>query len=167
MDNRTIVDLILNKTDYDSMAQIANGVSYVNDNGYMFGLNILGALFFAVPRSIWPGKPIDTGSVLAQYIRYPNENLSAPLWGEAYLAFGLLGVVGLFVVAGYLLRRLYARSLIKFDSSTTRLMSGFGFCLPPLAVYEVLILRGSLLQAMARLVVLGLVLFLCTKKVDA
>lgn len=163
-DSRGIAEMILEKSDYDSMVQVGNAITYVTQTGYSMGENLLGALLFWVPRSIWPDKPIDTGTELAQYVSYHNPNLSAPLWAEGYWAFGIVGVVLVFWLLGYVCGR-----LSYVDSVQRRLFgsfNGWAFILAPLAVYEVLILRGSLLQAMSRLTVLVFLLVACTAVVS-
>ncbi|MFJ6098197.1 O-antigen polymerase [Williamsia muralis] len=160
-----VVGTMLNKTDYDSMPQVGNLISYVHSNGFSFGDNLLGSVFFMVPRSVWPSKPIDTGSVLAEYIRYGNANLSAPLWGELYLSFGVVGVA----VGFWALGRIYGRFSTSWNqgfglTGLTTQLSISTFFMIPVAVYLVLILRGSLLQSMSRFVVVVLLLWICTAR---
>ena len=141
------------KPDFDAFAQIENGVSYVNDQGYQMGSQLSGAVLFAVPRAVWNGKAEDTGTVLARFIRWPNTNLSAPLWIELYVDFSWPGVLAGFVALGYVSARLDA------DSRRLRVLKGTNVAVlraagPALAVFLVLVLRGSLLQATGTGVVL-------------
>lgn len=164
-ENRGVIQMILEKSDYDSMVQIGNSIKYADVYGYSFGDNFVGAFFFWVPRMVWPDKPIDTGSSLAQFVNYHHENLSAPLWAESYIAFGLVAVVGIFGVFGYLCGRLSRVDAVQRAVLGT--ISGWTFILVPLSVYVVLILRGSLLQSMSRLAVLVAVLLFCTASFKA
>jgi oligosaccharide repeat unit polymerase len=158
------LEFITSKTDYDSIAQIGNAVAYTQGHGFTYGRQGLGALFFFVPRSVWPDKPIDTGSLLAHDIGYPNENLSGPLWAELFIDFGFAGVA-----IGFLLLGLGAAALertlraIKSAPARSR-VSAMQFAVPVLALYGVLILRGSLLQAMGRFAVLVFMLWLFTAR---
>ena len=93
------------KGDFDSFAEIANAVSYSQERGHTDGGQVLGALGFWVPRSAWPTKSSDTGILLAHYIGYPNTNLSAPLWAEAYIDFGWLAVGVVFLALGLVSER--------------------------------------------------------------
>ena len=81
-----------------------------------------------------------------------NVNLSSPLWAEAWINFGLPGVVATLALVGLMAKRLD---------------SGFGALKGPadavgylgvsiLAGYMFILLRGSLLQSMGRLMVLAL-----------
>lgn len=158
----SVTSFILDKTDYDAMTQVGNSIEYSSSQGSTLGYQSLGALLFWVPRQIWPSKPIDTGSLLAQSIGYPNANLSAPLWGELYIDFGVIGVLAAFFAVGAAVgpvSRRYVRSFARDD-----ILTATQFVYPVLCLYAVLLLRGSLLQAMGRLVVLIVILFLCTRR---
>ncbi|WP_420176036.1 hypothetical protein [Luteococcus sp. OSA5] len=135
--------------DFDSFFQIVNGVEYVEAEGAANGRQLLGVLLFAVPRKIWPEKPVDTGILLANFKGYDFTNLSAPLWCEFFVNGGwLFLVLGMFCV-GYLLRHL--------DLECQRSLAIFGH-LPLLACilpfYMLILLRGSLLQATANLFII-------------
>src|SRR6202795_1429286 len=53
---------------YDSWANIYTAVEIVKVHGVQWGHQLLGALLFFVPSSIWGGKPLATGIFLAQYL---------------------------------------------------------------------------------------------------
>lgn len=148
--------------DYDSYAQTVNTVMYVDQNGITWGNQLLGVLLFWVPRSLWPGKPYDTGIFLADFRGYGFNNLSAPLPAELYINFGWTGVIVGSILLGMLLRRL--------DASSERRLRAIGLptilgCALPF--YMVLLLRGSLLQAASNLVVMLVVWwFITTPRAD-
>jgi hypothetical protein len=143
--------------DYDSYQQITLGVAYTRINGMQMGRQLTGAALFFVPRSVWPAKPQDTGTVLAQSAGYRFTNLSAPLWIEGYLDFGPLGVIlllgGLGLVSATIDRRFAAGITQRGPWFVAGAILGF---------YQVLVLRGSLLQSMARLSVIVLCLVAVT-----
>jgi hypothetical protein len=135
--------------DYDSFAQINNTAFYVAAEGATMGGQALGVLLFWVPRSIWPNKPVDTGILLAEHRGYGFTNLSAPLPAELFVNGGWVLLVLGMLAFGYALRR--------WDVSTEQALSARGVptvlgCIVPF--YLLLILRGSLLQAMASLAVI-------------
>lgn len=140
--------------DYDQMTMFANTVTYVEDGpGHTLGGQALGAVLFAVPRSIWPGKPIDTGVEIGQYMNNNLVNLSEPVWAELWLDFGFAGMVLAMLLLGVAVRRVdagYDRLLRWYPRTTSATM----LLVPALAGYEFILLRGSLLQAMGRLSVL-------------
>ena len=145
------------KGDYDASALLPATIEYVDKVDYTYGGQALGTLLFFVPRALWPEKPIDTGRLIAQTLDLPYENISGPLWTEAYINFGLVGIAVTCMAAGYLTSRLDQR----FEQHRSGLIL---VLVPLLAGYELILLRGSLLQAMGRLVVLLALLLLITKR---
>jgi hypothetical protein len=164
-----VIDALTIKGDYDANAQVANAVAFVDANGHTDGHQIEGALLFWLPRSVWPDKAIDTGTLIGQFINFQNLNLSCPLWAEGYVDFGWLGVVALLGLVGYFSRR----ADWAFERQLDRRLAGTalegptlaGILVPILAGYELLVLRGSLLEAMGRMItLLVLALWLSKKK---
>jgi hypothetical protein len=139
--------------DYDSYQQIAAGVDYVQVHGFATTGVLLGPALFWVPRSLWQDKPAETGIVLAQFEGYANTNLSAPLWIEMYLEGGYVFVFIVFVLLGVIWRRLDQR----FVESRPWHGGVIRMTVPLLAVYQVFVLRGSLLTSTGRLVLLAVV----------
>ncbi len=135
--------------DFDSFAQILNTSWFVDLHGVTWGLQFIGVIFFWVPRTIWPSKPFDTGSLLAQAKGYSFENLSAPLPAEFFINFGWIGVLLGMAFVGYKLRQ----TDIAFESHLQEfgIPTVLGSILP---WYSLLIWRGSLLQATANLAVI-------------
>nr|WP_311053053.1 oligosaccharide repeat unit polymerase [Rhodococcus qingshengii] len=154
-----VVNSLING-DFDSFGQIVNTANLVSVEGFQFGQQGLGALLFWVPRSVWPNKPVDTGILLAEFRGYWFTNLSAPIVAEFFIDGGwVLLVIGMFLL-GWWMRR--------WDGLTELTIEKFGS--PPiiaaiLPFYMLLVLRGSLLQAMSYLaVILGSAFFLREKE---
>ena len=146
--------------DFDSFDQINNTVYFVAARGITWGDQLLGVIFFWVPRSLWPDKAIDTGVLLAQFRGYSFQNLSAPLWAEFFINGGWpLLVLGMILV-GFVARRWDAGLNLQILATGTPTLVG---CIVPF--YLLIILRGSLLQAMASLaVVLVLSWFITSRR---
>lgn len=132
--------------DYDSFAQINNAVSYVADVGATSGRQALGVLLFWVPRAVWPAKPVDTGILLAEYRGYGFTNLSAPLPAEFYINGGWAFLVIGMIAFGYAIKGWDRRSEDNLARLGVPTLVG---CILPF--YLLIVLRGSLLQAMAYL----------------
>jgi hypothetical protein len=140
--------------DYDVFPMLATTTSFVRDNGLQAGRQALGVVLFALPRSIWPNKPVDTGTVLAGYLHNDqNYNLSSSLWSEGYIDFGPIGLIAYLALLGIIARR-----LDSMYSARRRQRAGplsiWAVATPIFAGYELIILRGPLLQATGRAVVL-------------
>jgi len=134
--------------DFDSFNQINNTVYFVASKGITWGDQLLGVVFFWVPRALWPDKAIDTGVLLAEFRGYTFQNLSAPLWAEFFIngSWPLL-VVGMILV-GFAARRWDSRLDAQIIATGTPTL--LGSIVP---FYLLIVLRGSLLQAMASLAV--------------
>ena len=137
--------------DYDAFWQVANASTYWASGDAGLGRQALGVVLFWLPRSAWPGKPLDTGVQLALVHHYPTQNLSAPLWAEALANGGLVAVVLVFVALGFLVRSL-DRAVVR-SLPTGGLWVVAGAVLP---AYFVIVLRGSLLQATGTLAIMVL-----------
>jgi hypothetical protein len=152
-----VVRTLTTKPDYDSFEMIYTGIQYTRDVGFRYGNQALADIFFFVPRALWSSKAPDTGALLGVYYNLPNTNLSAPLWIEAYIDFGYFGVIAIFFVYGLIMRRADDR-FVKGDSPFAQ------FAIPLLAGYSCILLRGSLLAAMARLAVMLGIIWLVSKR---
>lgn len=132
--------------DFDGLVQTMNTTRYVDLKGVTWGEQAAGVALFWVPRGWWEDKPIDTGGLVAQSAGYQFTNMSAPLWAEMFINGGwvLLAVGAL--TFGWWVRRWDDRAV-----SSGAATSPLAMILP---FYLVILLRGSLLQAMAYLAVL-------------
>ncbi|MDN3481486.1 O-antigen polysaccharide polymerase Wzy [Arthrobacter sp. APC 3897] len=144
--------------DYDQFTMLANTLGYTLDHGIAWGMQALGPLLFWVPRVAWPEKPLDTGVEVGMWMNSNNLNLSAPLWAEAWINFGLLGLILVFVGLGLLARRLDSGFRAEILSKGSVGYLGISI----FAGYLFIILRGSLLQSMGRLMILVLSILILT-----
>jgi oligosaccharide repeat unit polymerase len=140
----------LESLDYDSYAQVALTVRYVQQNGHTHGKQALGGLLAPVPRSIWPAKPRDTGIVLGEFAGYAFTSISAPLWAEAYIDGGWVATLLLFAALGWF----SAWADRRYRASVATGYGVFGIAVPAVALYQIMTLRGSFLQQAPRLMLL-------------
>lgn len=145
--------------DFASPQQVVNGLLYVEEYGYTLGRQLAGTVFIAVPRAVWLNKPIDTGDVVAPEAGF---NVSAPLWTEGWVDFGLAGVFAFLMAYGWVGGRLdgaYSRSAGS--------ASAFAPLMPILAGYGLFILRGSLMPALGNFFPVILLFFLLMRRQSA
>jgi hypothetical protein len=135
--------------DYDAFQQIANTVTFVSDDGITYGHQLLGALFFWVPRAVWPDKPVGSGQFVAENLGYSFTNLSSPLWAEAYINAGLVGVMAILLLYGLVTSLLQQRYVA---STKTRGLFFIGGLVPILAGFQIFFLRGDLQNGIAYVV---------------
>ncbi len=138
----------LGNPDYDAVWQVSNALAYWSSGAAEVGRQALALPFFWVPRSVWPGKPTDTGILLANFQSYPLTNLSAPLWAEAIVNGGIICLVLVFLILGLAVHWLDLRVMSSLSSSGPWLVAGAIF-----PAYSLILLRGSLLQATGAVVV--------------
>ncbi|MET4645405.1 hypothetical protein OG894_34920 [Streptomyces sp. NBC_01724] len=148
--------------DYDQVGMFANTITYVRSgSGHTFGRQMAGSLLFAVPRSVWPDKPMDTGVMVGQWMGATNTNLSSPVWAELWIDFGPVGMVGGFVAMGYAAARVdrrYARRAVR----SARPGNLIALAVPLVAGYSFILLRGPLLQASGRVAIAAFCIALIT-----
>ncbi|WP_458116720.1 hypothetical protein [Arthrobacter sp. D2-10] len=144
--------------DFDAFAQLVNSFQYVDSHGITWGQQLLGVLLFWVPRSIWPGKPVDTGILLAEYKGYGFTNLSSPIWSELFVNGGWVFSVGGMFFIGYWFRHMDQKAE---QSLQNKRIPPVLVCIVPF--YLLIVLRGSLLNAVSYLLVIVLCAWFVTQ----
>jgi hypothetical protein len=85
--------------DFDSYQNFA---LIVSNDIVTYGSQLLGVIFFWVPRSLWPGKPIGSGAFVADKLNLIFSNISANYFAEGYINFGFLGIFIFLLLIAYL-----------------------------------------------------------------
>lgn len=144
-DDLAIADALRNYVtggDFDGFQSFMNATIYVEESGIRMGQQLISAIFFFVPRSIWDNKADHTGSITAQAAGYRdiNFNVSAPLPAELYVDFGLFGLIGGAILLGWAIQRIDESMTTSWAASlrgkcTAAMIGGF----------SIIFLRGSLL----------------------
>lgn len=152
---------------FDAHQMIITIARYVEEFGFSWGRQILGALLFFVPRSIWPGKPEGTGhTAIVALDQFYFSNVSANLAVEGYVNFGLLGIALFALLVGILTRRVDA----FYWRCRSRWEEKLGDMLYPFVMFMFFFLmRGDMMSAWAYTfaqlvvgsVILGVYLFAC------
>ncbi len=127
--------------DFDAHQFVLNCIKHTDKAGICYGLNILSAFAFLIPRSIWTDKMESTGAIVSESFHSRQGNVSSPLVGELYFAFSWFGVVFFSLILGYIIQHIDT----WFDSKNG-LKRGTYCILAGMIIY---ILRGSLLSTMA------------------
>lgn len=80
---------------------------WIQMDGITWGKQLLGAVFFFIPRKIWPSKALGTGqTAFIQTNQHWYTNVSAPLPSEGFANFGVLGIIIFAVIIGYAVYKL-------------------------------------------------------------
>ncbi len=144
--------------DFDALQITGAGIQWFQENGAVWGHQLLGAMFPVIPRSIWTGKPIDTGIMIAQFNGMKFDNISGPWVSEGIINFGFLGVLIFPFMIGYLFR------IVKFRSEL--FPDDFGTILNAFLVgYLPILMRGSLIQASGAAGIFTIYVWYATPKV--
>ncbi len=90
--------------DYDAYSMFGLTYNYVSDYGSAFGHQLLGVVFFFIPRSIWKTKPYGSGYFIADNLGWNFKNVSCPLPGEMLINFGVIGMLICVLLFGILIK---------------------------------------------------------------
>ena len=82
-----------NTGNYDGYMMFFRTIDYVNNNNITYGYSLLGNILFFIPRSLWPTKPVGSGSMITGYLNFSFTNYSEALIAESYLNFGVIGII--------------------------------------------------------------------------
>ena len=90
---------------FDGFENLCHLQEFVSTDGITWGNQLLGVVFFYIPRSIWESKPIGTGEFLGWEFLSRNNylewaNFGMPLQGEAFINFHIVGIAFLFFILG-------------------------------------------------------------------
>ena len=106
----SLKNIAKNLTDgnFDAYVMFVKTQKYVQANGITYGKQLLGAIFFFIPRSLWNSKPYGSGYTIhvAEGKTGAAANVSCPLPAEGYINFGILGVVFFAAVLACVIRKL-------------------------------------------------------------
>ncbi|MBR0526659.1 MAG: hypothetical protein IJJ98_08210 [Prevotella sp.] len=111
------------------------------------GRQLLGALLFWIPRSVWPEKPIGSGAFVAREAELDFGNISMPYIGEGYINFGLLGVIAFVILIAYMSERVDSWYWTSVFNNKDRIIDNIGYFIV-IALF-LFILRGDLLSGTA------------------
>ncbi|WP_455543453.1 O-antigen polymerase [Intestinibacter sp.] len=99
------VDFFL-QGDFDAYSMICRSLQMVTQIGSSSGKQLLGALLFFIPRSLWPSKPIGSGATIAYYQGQYFTNISCPIISEGVMNFGIIGVAIFSVLIAFIIKYL-------------------------------------------------------------
>lgn len=130
--------------DYDAYANGIADIHFVISNGISYGYDLLGAVLFFVPRSIWTTKPVTGGHQIGEYLMQNYSmwftNLSNPFVGESIKNFGFMGPIIFAFLYEVVSRKI---SKIK-DQNALNNFAYFYF-----ATFTIFFLRGDLMNGIA------------------
>lgn len=138
--------------DVDSLGMTALCQRWIDQFGYTWGRQFLGAMLFWIPRAIWTTKPIGTGTMVAQDLGFEYANLAPPIPAEGLINFGLPGVFVFGAIFGWILSYMDAVYWRPGRNAIAKSFRIIDAIYPFLLVCVVYYTRGDLFPAMAFMV---------------
>lgn len=93
--------------DYDAHQMFISTQQYVKIFGYSYGYQLIGALLFFIPRTLWNLKPYGSGKTIFESLsQYWFTNVSCPLVAEGYINFGIVGVIIFALIIGIIVNNI-------------------------------------------------------------
>ena len=128
---------------YDAYTIILKTFDYVAENSYTYGRQLICAILFFIPRTVWPSKSVSTGALLqaASGAHSSAYNVSSSLIVEGMIDFGIFGVILYCFLFSLICNRIDAKLAMpdRYSKATTIIQ----VLMPPLLFF---LLRGSLLS---------------------
>ena len=85
---------------FDAYSMLMRTIEFLIIKGPSYGFQLLGALFFFIPRSVWPSKPVGSGAYVGKVLGLDFLNISSPFIAEVLINFGFVFfIVGPFLLA--------------------------------------------------------------------
>ncbi len=152
---------------YDAFSMMIYTMKLVGEKGIYWGKQLLGGLFFFVPRSIWKGKPYSTGHMIMTKLGASFTNVSEPLTAEMYTDFGLVGMAILAIFIGWIVKKIDMAYWQKEETEDihgleNREWSYLSILYPVLLSLFFFVLRGAFMSTfsgMMAFVVVGYIMF--------
>ena len=136
--------------DFDGMQSTINTFVMVDELGPQWGRQLLSALLFFVPRTMFESKSRGTGYDAAEYAGYDFLNISAPMPAELFVDFSFVGLMVLSLALGLAVRWVddaYERGIAQ-SSEISKLLPAI------VAGFTVILMRGSLVGVLPPVVVM-------------
>lgn len=138
-DQRTFSQFFVS-VDFSGLDIFCYAIMWADLKGFEYGSNILGALLFFIPRTLWEDKGKTVGEIMREYIfvlkGFGTDNVSAPPPVEGYFSFGIIGAMLMSVAVVFVIDRLERRGL----QAESRSPLYFILCLSPMLC--MILLRG-------------------------
>lgn len=133
-------------SDFDAYSSLCRAMQFTDEQGITRGRQLGGVLFFFIPRTIWPGKPVGSGAFLFTNLGADFfKNVSCTFLAEGYINFGLVGSLLFTLLITVLITRYDAYYRSRSEAlACYRTIFYFIFC-----GMLLFLLRGDLLSSFA------------------
>jgi len=146
---------------YDAFLNVGVIIEVVQEEGFSYGYQLLSALLFFIPRSLWVGKPQASGLVvgdhLEEFYNFNFKNVSNPFLSESYHNFGVIGVILFGILLAYI-----CVFMLKWLHSNNWFKKSVAFYF---ALHLIFILRGDFTSSFAYFIATFLGIYLLPRAV--
>lgn len=157
--NKDVLFSDFNTLNFDAYANFLATIEYVSVEGFSKGEQLASAFFFFIPRSIWETKPTTTGQLIGNYLIEEYDfwfnNLSNPFVSEAYLNFGIIGIIFFAFFFAFFLSK-----MMNYLNSEDYLKKVLAFFV---AIHLVYFLRGDFTNGFSQLVLVSFGIYVIPK----
>lgn len=133
--------------DFDAYSMFMRAIIYVKNIGITYGKQFLGVILFFIPRFLWSSKPVGSGQMVAESMGFEFTNVSMPFIGEAYINFGILGIIIFSFLLGKLMSNLDTIFVLLHEKRNKHKIYILEIVYPLLIGFLFFILRGDLLSS--------------------
>ncbi len=148
-----------NTINFDAYINFIATIDYVSNKGFSLGEQLLSAFLFFIPRSIWKTKPNTSGEFIGDYLidKYDFwfNNISNPFVSEAYLNFGLIGIIIFAILLAY-----FFSKMLLFLKSDDILKKNLAFFI---AIHMIYFLRGDFTNGFSQLILVSFGIYIIPK----
>ena len=136
---------VFSQLHYDAFSNVVAAWDYMFQVGVSYGFQLLGSIFFFVPRAIWIDKPLSGGKEIGSFLTSNYEmwfdNLSMPFVGESIMNFGYFGIIIFPIILAIVV--IFFDRLLHSDDLLKRLVAVY------FAFHIIFLLRGDLMNGIA------------------
>jgi hypothetical protein len=151
-----------NTINFDAYINFLATIDYVSNEGFSFGKQLLSALLFFIPRSIWESKPNTSGEFIGDYLienyNFWFNNISNPFVSEAYLNFGFLGIILFAIILAFFFSKMLL--FLKSDDYLKKVLAFFA------AIHMVYFLRGDFTNGFSQLILVAFGIYVIPKVIS-
>lgn len=148
---------------YDAFSVMFWCFDYVEKYGLTHGSQLLGALLFFIPRSIWPAKPVPSGELVFSALHFHFTDIAFPLPFEGYLNFGFVGIILFAFAYGMVVNRVDARYWLSRMNSNDTVPTTLLLYYPFLLCLTFYMLRGAMMTTFTYVIGDFVVMILLTR----
>lgn len=146
----------LTNGDFDCYTMICQTIGYTEQNGITWGKQLISSILFFVPRSIWNGKSVGSGSLVLGSQGAVFTNVSSPPIAEGFINFGAIGVILFSIIFSFIATRIDKdackfRDCIEFTKGEN-FMYNIQYIYGSLIGLFYILLRGDMLSTFSSLV---------------